>query len=34
MLIFTSKTPSHVTLVNAATEEAEKDNSKGKIKLA
>ncbi|KJV87486.1 hypothetical protein OTSUT76_1426 [Orientia tsutsugamushi str. UT76] len=28
MLIFTSKTPSHVTLVNAATEEAENDNSK------
>ncbi|SPR04402.1 Uncharacterised protein [Orientia tsutsugamushi str. Gilliam] len=34
MLIFTPKTSNPVMLVNAATEEAEKDNSKGKIKLA
>ncbi|QES95907.1 hypothetical protein [Orientia tsutsugamushi] len=34
MLIFTSKTPNPVMLVNAATKIEEKDNSKGKIKLA
>ncbi|SPR07055.1 hypothetical protein [Orientia tsutsugamushi] len=34
MLTFTPKTPHPVMLVNAATKLEEKDNSKGKIKLA